>query len=98
MNTLLLPGQIPLVPKDPDATLDYSIDWTPWLLERDDTIQSISFAAAGVSIVSSSFLLGVVTVWLSGGTLGDRVLVTCSIVTVGGRSDDRSFRLRITNM
>jgi len=82
--------------KDPDAVLDYSVDWSAWL--------------AGDEIASSQWLLGVgallevltdtntatsATVWLQGGQAGITYLVTNRIVTAGGRTDDRTISVRV---
>lgn len=83
------------VTKDPDATLDYALDWTAWLPEGD-TIDSITLTAAGVDIVSSSHDATTVTVWLGGGTPGKATL-TCRVHTTQGRVDDRTLTLYIRN-
>lgn len=36
------------------------------------------------------------TAWLSGGTRGLKYLITCRITTSGGRIDDRTLKLKIT--
>lgn len=97
MTITIVAGQIPSVIKDPDSVLDYSVDWSPWLTERSDTITSIAVTASGVTVNSSAFQSGIVTVWLSGGVTGYGGYVTCEITTAGGRTDDRSFSLQIQN-
>lgn len=83
--------------KDPDAIVDYGFNWTPWL--KGDTLTSSTWtvdAASGVVIDSNSFdAAGETTVWLSGGTAGQRATVTNHIVTAGERSDDRSLSIQI---
>lgn len=83
--------------KDPDATLDYSIDWTEWL-SGDTIVSSIWTADTGITIVRSSNSQQITTVWLSGGTNNMSYIVTNRITTAAGRIDDRSFKLSITNM
>ncbi|MGD9099824.1 MAG: hypothetical protein PVF45_05035 [Anaerolineae bacterium] len=76
--------------KDPDAKLDYVIDWSSWL--GSDTIQTSAWTvASGLTEESNSKTDTTATVWLSGGTAGKTYRVTNHIVTVGGREDDRSF-------
>ena len=79
--------------KDPDANLDYKVDWSSWLPDGD-TIASAQW------IVPDELTAGQqtnddtsATVWLSGGTARQRVQVTCRITTTQGRVDDRSFTL-----
>lgn len=80
--------------KDPDSTLDYQIDWATWL--DGDTITTSSWAAdSGLTIDSDTNTVTTATVWLSGGTLGQRYEVTNTIVTTAGRTDERSFIVRI---
>jgi len=85
--------------KDPDADLDYGIDWSDWLPDGDSVQTSTwiitgpdSTLVAGVTSVDGNQT----TVWLSGGTLGQVYTVTNRVVTTEGRTDDRSigFSLR----
>lgn len=81
--------------KDTDATLDYSVDWGPWL--GDDTISSSVWLlpeGAELTIASQSNTATTATVWLSGGVLNKLYLVTNRINTVGGRVDDRTLFIR----
>ncbi len=81
--------------KDPVATLDYLINWQPWL--RGDTINSSTWATTqGLTIASSSHTPFWTTIWLSGGTPGNVYTVTNTIETAGGRKRSMSFRLRIS--
>lgn len=80
--------------KDPEATLDYSVDWTKWL--AGDTIQTSEWTVpAGLTQVSSSNTNSKATVWLSGGTAGQSYTVTNHITTAGGRTDERSITIRV---
>ena len=83
--------------KDPQAKLDYSIDWSAWLVSGDP-IASVSWAATGVTVSVSpapSRSGGVTTVWLEGGTAGDDARVACTITTTSGRIDERTIMLRL---
>lgn len=87
-------------PKDPDAVLDYTFDWGPYLASNSDAIASHDVAIDDPpdnSLVIEDFLRdgAVVTVWLSGGTLDQTYIVRCRVTTTGGRTDDRSFSLYI---
>ena len=88
---------LPLIVKDPNANLDYKIDWTDWL--GADTISastwSIPGTAGGLTVGTSSFTTKIATVFLSGGTAGQVVRVTNRITTSLGRIDDRSFNVRL---
>lgn len=88
--------------KDPDATLDYSFNFTDWL--GADTIATITPAIenvtdAGGTITASGHNGKIATVWLSGGTLGKVIKLRCRITTVNSppRVDDRTMFLKVTD-
>lgn len=82
--------------KDPDEYLDYGWDWTArltagetitdseWILDSTDLIDTAEDLTDAQSVV-----------WLAGGTLGRRYLVTNRVTTDGGRTFDWSFTLDI---
>lgn len=83
--------------KDPDAKLDYSIDWSSWL-PAGDTISAVAWTATGVTVSASpapSHASGIATVWLEGGTKGEDATVTCRVTTTAGRIDDRTIRISV---
>lgn len=88
----------PEIPKDPDARLEYSWDWSDWL-EAGETITTPTVECDDNSVAISpgdvTEALGVVTAWVSGGTVRTSVRVTCRIVTSATRQDDRSLILNI---
>jgi hypothetical protein len=80
--------------KDPDAILDYAVDWSRWL--AGDTIAaSLWIVPAGLAKVTESNSATKAIVWLSGGTAGQSYTVTNRITTAGGRTEDRSFTIRV---
>ena len=80
--------------KDPDATLDYTVDWSEWLGE--DVIESADWVApAGLTVESESHTATTATVWLSGGQAGREYAVVSRIVTAGGREDDRTITIKV---
>lgn len=78
--------------KDPNAVLDYKIDWTEWMPENDKIVLS-TFTSSDddLDVDDSLFDDFTTTVWLSGGVAGQRYTVTNHIVTEDGREDDRSI-------
>ena len=83
--------------KDPDAVLDYSVDWSNWL--GDDTISTVTWEVpTGIKKENQSNTTTVATVWLSGGTAGNTYDITCRITTAGGRTDDRTVRLKVSSL
>lgn len=81
-------------PKDPNAVLDYTIDWTRWLA-GDQVATSEWLVPTGLTKVGDSKTASSATVWLSGGTAGQSYMVTNRITTTGGRTEDRSFTIRV---
>lgn len=90
-------GAFPWIYKDPNAVLDYVIDWAAtgddWLDGDTITGTPVWTVDTGLTKASSSNTTTTTTVWLSGGTAGTTYTVSCRIVTAGGRTEDRSFRI-----
>ena len=85
--------------KDPDALLDYQMDWTSWL-DDTDVITASSWVTDSADLVveDDSFTDTAATVWLSGGVVRGKYRVTNSIETDDGRKDDRSFIIKCTEL
>lgn len=83
--------------KDPDAILDYTMDWSSWLdAAGGDTIATATWTLpAGISTVGNSKSLTETTIWLSGGTAGTSYAILCRITTVGGRTEDRTMQINV---
>jgi hypothetical protein len=88
-----------LLLKDPEAVLDYAVDWGAEYLSGDVLTESgwtVSPAeAGGVSIASNRFDLMVSTVQVRGGIAGRIYRLTNHVVTAEGREDSRSILLRV---
>ena len=85
--------------KDPDATLDYAVDWGSDYLS-DDVLDTSDWTvspveAGGVAIESSRSDLLIATVNVSGGIAGRRYRLTNNVVTASDRVDSRSIMLRV---
>ncbi len=82
--------------KDPDAILDYSIDWSSWLAgDQISTSEWLLEEGAAIEKVTDTKTATKATVWLRGGNAGTTYLVTNRIVTVGGRTDDRTISVKV---
>lgn len=96
--------------KDPDAVLDYGVDWSAWL--AGDAIASWTWTiarsgsptpAATAETPDLREVPGrpsvsdgkVVRVWVEAGVPGADYEATCRVVTVGGRADDRTVRFMV---
>ncbi|WP_205481031.1 hypothetical protein [Sphingomonas arenae] len=85
--------------KDPDALLDYAVDWGADYL-AGDALASSSWAVSpdepgGVSIASSAFDLLTTSVQVAGGEPGKTYRVSNLVTTASGRRDSRSVVLRV---
>lgn len=86
-------------PKDPNAVMDYTIDWTNWL-NSGATIQTSTWTVpSDLTKVSDARDAGnkKTTVVLSGGsaTLGTLYQVENRITTSDGLTEDRSLLIRM---
>ena len=82
--------------KDPDAVLDYSVDWLLWLAGAQiSSSEWILNQGATIQKITDTFTTSRTVVWLSGGDKGVTYLVTNRIVTAGGRTDDRTISVKV---
>jgi len=81
--------------KDPSDVFDYDMDFTQLL--QSDGIASITVTGENLTIDSSSFSGKVVTFFVSGGTDGNKGVVTVKIVTTNAtpRTYERSFKVDV---
>lgn len=83
--------------KDPNAILDYTFDWSAYLTPIGDAISTVTWVlTSGITKVSQSNSTTTATAFVSGGVVGNVETLTCRILTTGGRTDDRSITLKIT--
>ncbi len=89
-----------ILTKDPDAILDYEIDWAAWLASGD-SIDTATWTSAPTGIIADSPAPAVdgtkARVWLDGGTAGQTYQLTCHIETTQGREDDRTVKVKVKN-
>ena len=82
--------------KDPNATLDYTIDWSTWL--GADTISTSAWTVpGGITKDSDSNSTTTTTIWLSGGEALAEYSLVNRIVTAGGRTDDRTILVKVAD-
>jgi hypothetical protein len=81
---------------DPDAVLDYTIDWSQWLGDGETIAASTWDVPAGLTEVDESETTTATSVRVSGGTAGTMYSVTNHIVTSTGQEDDRTIRLNVS--
>ena len=88
-----------LLLKDPNAVLDYSVDWGVSYLDGDaiaDSSWTINPTEnGGVEVVASQHDFNVATVQAAGGVPGHVYQLINQVVLASGRSDSRSIVLRV---
>jgi hypothetical protein len=83
--------------KDPDETIDYVLNWKAELY--GDTIFTSEFELPdGLEEVSSSNTTNTATIFVSGGSEGQTYRITNRIVTVGGRTRDRTINVLVREL
>ena len=82
--------------KDPQAILDFKIDWSGWL--GTDTIATSTWTVpTGITQSAATNTTTAAIIWLSGGTLDTSYDLVNHITTAGGRSDDRTITITISS-
>jgi len=85
--------------KDPDALLDYTVDWVSggWLGGDTITGTPVWTVPAGLTKAAQTNTTTTATVWLSGGTPFVDYEVACRITTTQGRIDERTMIISVRN-
>jgi hypothetical protein len=89
-----------LLLKDPEAVLDYAIDWGAQYLDQGDLLADSSWSVdpdepGGVSIAGSGFSDKISTVTAASGVPGRLYRLANKVLTQSGRTDERSITLRV---
>jgi hypothetical protein len=82
--------------KDPEAVLDYPVDWSDWLATGETISEVVWTVPTGLTKDSQSESGGVAVAWISGGTAGTEYRIECKVTTSQGRTDERSFFIKVT--
>lgn len=92
----------PQIFHDPQARLDYRWEWgepdswgRTWLGGDTITDAVVTSPDPSIEIEDVSHDDTSVVAWVSGGTVGTSVKLTCHITTAAGRQDDRTINLAI---
>jgi len=85
--------------KDPDAVLDYTVDWSGALVEGESLTSAEWLVSPqtenGLALITQSADGQSRTAMVSGGRPGEVYRLTNRVTTDHGRSYDRSFVIRI---
>lgn len=80
--------------KDADETLDYTNTWST-NLGADTIATSVWVASTGLTVVTGTNTTTTATVWVSGGTAGRWYDLKNTITTAGGRTLERTRRIKV---
>ncbi len=83
--------------KDANARMDYVFDWSAWLAGDTITGTPVVTVDPGLNLDLQTNDTTTVTVWLSGGTVGQVYKVSCRITTAAGRTDERTALIQVTD-
>ena len=86
-------GAVDVAPVDPDAIIDYVIDWTQWL--DGDNIATSAWSIANATESSTANTTKTATVFISAAKAGKVVTMRNRITTTGGRTEDRTLRANV---
>lgn len=90
------------IPKDPAAVEDYGVDWSDVLdsYGGDTIATSVWSVPSGITETTPppSFTGPLTSIWLSGGTAGVDYDLVNTITTTGGRTNQRTLRIRVRDL
>jgi hypothetical protein len=83
-------------PKDPNATLDYSFDWSDWLDSGESLTSSVfTRSATALKETNTDLTTSVATIWLTNGAAGTTYTLANKIGTSAGRIDERTVNIKV---
>ncbi len=90
-------GSVDVAPIDPDAVIDYNIDWAEWLAQvgGTDTIASSAWLVINATNSSESNTVDSTQIFISAALPGKVVTMRNRITTAGGRTEDRTLRAEV---
>jgi hypothetical protein len=79
--------------KDPNAELDWAVDWGSKWLDDGDSITDVDWTVPDglTQPKPATESGGTAVIWLGGGEAGRSYPVSCRITTAQGRIDERTF-------
>ena len=85
-----------LIAKDPQARIDYVIDWSAYLAGQSVIASEWSVhPAGGLTVEEAAFEPGRTSVRVSGGALGHVYRLTNRVTLSDGQVDERSVTVRV---
>lgn len=83
--------------KDPDAVLDYTMDWGSGYLQSGEAISTSLWTIfpSGMTLNAAGHTASDCTITLQGGICGHIYQLTNRITTSQGRTDERSISVRV---
>jgi len=90
-------GAVDVAPVDPDALIDYNVDWAPWLAQvgGNDTIDTATWLITNATEASSSNTTTTTQVFIQSAKAGKVCTMRITITTSGGRTEQRTLRAQV---
>lgn len=85
----------PKHPKDPEAVLFHAHDVSDWLVAGETITEYDVVGESGITVDQVNIEGAVIAYRISGGAAGSNYIVTCTVTTSAGRTDERSARYRV---
>jgi hypothetical protein len=87
------------IPKDPNASLQYGMDWSEWLPQGGSLSSSTwtveTTGTNAITVADSTIFNNVALVTIAGGVEGTNYTVANTITTDDGFVDARRFRVKV---
>lgn len=82
--------------KDPESTVEYTLDWTDFVTSPDYIISS-TWAVSGLSLASGTFTNTTTMGLVAGGVDGTTYYIVNTIQTFAGKIDERALEIKVAN-
>jgi hypothetical protein len=82
---------------DPDADLDYELDWTKWLSQIGDSLASVAVVGANCTAYNASIVGNKTRAWVKNAVAGQTAVLTFQIATTATppRKENRSIYIKV---
>ena len=89
---------LPIFYKTANEVLNYTFDWSNWLVLGDQILTTTFTVQSGLTNVSHANDTTFASIILSGGTTGTNYSVNCKIVTVNSLTAERNIQVNIISV
>lgn len=84
--------------KDPQSTLIFGFDWSEWLADNETILtHTLTTSASGLVLTNDYHTSASVIFLASGGTVGHRYPIICTITTSASQVEERTMKIDVKN-